>query len=49
MKSALSLTLIASLVGSAPVAAQDRMESTAGPIARAVTREAVRLAADPCM
>ena len=47
MKSALSLTLIASLVGSAPVAAQDRMESTAGPIARAVTREAVRLAADP--
>src|SRR5712691_9271926 len=47
MKSALSLTLIASLVGSAPVAAQDRVESTAGPIARAVTREAVRLAVDP--
>ena len=48
MKSALSLTLIASLAGSAlPVAAQERMESTAGPVARAVTREAVRLAADP--
>jgi hypothetical protein len=48
MKSALSLTLIASLLGSAlPVAAQDRMESTAGPIARAVAREAVRLATEP--
>lgn len=47
MKSALSLTLIASLVGSAlPVAAEDRMESKAGPIARAVTREAVRLGVD---
>lgn len=46
MKSSLSLTLIASLVGSAlPVAAQDRTGSLAGPIARAATREAVRLAA----
>jgi hypothetical protein len=48
MKSALSLTLIVSLVWSAqPVAAQDRMASTAGPIASAVTRLAFRLAADP--
>jgi hypothetical protein len=48
VKSALSLTVIASLVGSAlPVAARDRLESTAGPIARAVTREAVRLATEP--
>ena len=47
MKSALSLTLIVCLVGSAlPAAAQDRFyEPTSGPIARAVTREAVRLAA----
>ena len=46
MKSALSLTLIVCLVGSAlPAAAQDRLdEPTSGPIARAVTREAVRLA-----
>ena len=46
MKSALSLTLIASLVGSVvPVAAQNRVEATS-PIARSLMREAVRLAAD---
>ena len=56
MKSVLSLALIASLVTSAfPVTAKERAETprsldlrgpgpTAGPIARAVTREAVRLA-----
>jgi hypothetical protein len=48
MKSALSLTLIVCLVGSAlPATAQERLgEPTSGPIARAVTREAVRLAAE---
>lgn len=47
MKSALSLALMASLVGPAlPVAAQDRMASTDGPIASAATRAAVRVAAD---
>jgi hypothetical protein len=48
MKTALSLTLIASLVGSAlPVAAQEKTETTAGPLARAITREVIRLAAVP--
>ena len=47
MTSACSLTLIASLVGSAlPVAAQARVGSTAVPIASGVTRAAARLAAD---
>lgn len=47
MKSVLSLALIGSLVGSLlPVAAEDKMEPTAGPIASAVTRAAIRLAAD---
>ena len=46
MKSVVSLTLIAALVGSAmPAAAQDRLESASGPIARAARREAARLAA----
>jgi hypothetical protein len=48
MKSAVSLTLIVSLAGSAlPVAAQHRIASTGRPIAAAITRLAVRLAADP--
>lgn len=43
MKSGLSLTLMVCLAGSAlPVSAQERTE--AGPLARAVTRESVRLA-----
>jgi hypothetical protein len=46
MKSALSLTLTVCLVGSAmPLAGQERLGPTSGPIARAVTREAIRLAA----
>jgi hypothetical protein len=47
MKSALSLALsIVCLVESAPsVAAQERMTPTAGPIERALTSEASRLAA----
>jgi hypothetical protein len=45
MKSALSLILITSLGASAlPVAAEDRMASTSGPIAAAITRAAVQLA-----
>ena len=45
MKSTLSLTLIVCLVASAlPVTAQEQTE-TAGPLARAMTRETVRLAA----
>ena len=46
MKSALSLTLIVCLVGSAiPLAAQERfVEPTSGPIARAVARESARIA-----
>ena len=49
MKSALSLTLIVSLVGSTiPLTAQERIvDSTSGPIALAIAREAVRLAIDP--
>jgi len=48
MKSTCALTLIASLVGSVvPVAAHDRIASTDGPIASAVTRAAIRLAGDP--
>src|SRR2546427_4541438 len=44
MKSALSLTLIASLAGSTlPVVADEN--TTAGPIVRSMTREAARLAA----
>jgi hypothetical protein len=44
MKSAVSLALSICLVSSAlPVAAQDRIVATPGPIARAITREAVRL------
>src|ERR1700686_1630425 len=47
MKSTLSLMLIASLAASAlPVAAQDRIAATSGPIAVAVNRAAVRLAAE---
>ena len=47
MKSAPSLTLVASLMGSAPpVAAQDRMELTAGAIRQAIPREAARMAAE---
>ena len=47
MKSALSLTLIVCLVGSAmPLAARERfVEPTSGPIARAVARESARIAA----
>jgi hypothetical protein len=46
MKSALSLILITSLGASAlPVVAQDRMAATSGPIASAITRAAVQLAA----
>lgn len=44
MKSAVSLALSMCLVSSAfPVAAQDGIAATPGPIARAITREAVRL------
>ena len=44
MKSAISLALSMCLVSSAfPVAAQDGIAATPGPIARAITREAVRL------
>ena len=46
MKSAVSLAMSICLVSSAPtVPAQDRIVPTSGPIARAITREAVRLAA----
>jgi hypothetical protein len=46
MKSALSLILITALgVSALPVAAQDRMASTSGPIAAVITRAAVQLAA----
>jgi hypothetical protein len=48
MKAALSLTLILAVMTSAlPVtAAQERIDRTAGPISRAMTLEAVRLAAE---
>jgi ABC-type nitrate/sulfonate/bicarbonate transport system permease component len=47
MKAALSLTLILSLMTSAlPVTAQERIDRTAGPISRAMTLEAVPLAAE---
>src|SRR5713226_6968850 len=45
MKSALSLTLLASLVGSAlPATAQEKTATTAGPLARAIARRAIELA-----
>src|SRR4051812_29655523 len=48
MKTALSLTLVVSLMMSAlPLTAQESIDSSAGPLSRAVTREAVRLAAKP--
>jgi hypothetical protein len=48
MKVALSLTLVVALMTSAlPVTAQERIDRTAGPISRAITRGAVRLAAEP--
>jgi hypothetical protein len=48
MKVTTSFTLIGCLMTwTVPVAAQDRMESTPGPIGRAIAREAVRLTADP--
>ena len=48
MKSALSLVLVASLATSTvPVAAQEKTESTSGPLARSRTREVARLAAEP--
>ena len=47
MQVAVSIPLIVCLVTSTlPVEAQDRMESTAGPIARAIAREAARLTVD---
>jgi hypothetical protein len=46
MRSALSLTVIVALVGSSvPLVAQESV--TLGPLAQAMTREAVRLAATP--
>ncbi len=48
MKAARSLTLVLALMTSAlPVSAQERTNRTAGPISWAMTREAVRLAAEP--
>ena len=48
MRVVLSITLILCLMTSTrPVAAQNRMESTPGPIARTIAREAARLAVDP--
>jgi hypothetical protein len=50
MKAALSLTLVAALITSAlPVTAQERIDRTAGPIRRAITLEAVRLATEPAV
>jgi hypothetical protein len=47
MRSAVSIPLIVCLVTSTlPLEAQDRMESTAGPIARGIAREAARLTVD---
>jgi hypothetical protein len=47
MQSAVSIPLIVCLVTSTlPLEAQDRMESTAGPIARGIAREAARLTVD---
>src|SRR6476659_8569518 len=47
MRSAASITLIACLVTSTlPLEAQDQMQSTAGPIARGIAREASRLTVD---
>jgi hypothetical protein len=46
MKSTMSLTLITGLMMSAvPIVAQEPTVTSAGPLGRAVTREAVRLAA----
>ena len=48
MKSAIAATLIVCLLGAAlPVAAQDQTHPAAGPLARAITREAVRVATEP--
>jgi hypothetical protein len=48
MKAALSLMLIVCLVGTTlPVTAQERVDRTAGPISRAMSLEAVRLATQP--
>jgi hypothetical protein len=48
MKAALSLTVALALMTSAlPVAAQEGIDRTAGPIGRAIMRETVRLAAAP--
>ena len=50
MKAAPSLALVLFLMTSAlPLTAQERIDRTAGPISRAVTREAVRLAAKPAV
>ena len=47
MKSAIAATLIICLVGAAlPMAAQEQTHQAAGPLARAITREAVRLATE---
>ena len=47
MQSAVSIPLIVCLVTSTlPLEAQDRMELTAGPIARGIAREAARLTVD---
>jgi len=47
MRSAASIPLIVCLVTSTlPLEAQDRMESTAGPIARSIARQAARLTVD---
>ena len=47
MKSALSLTLVASLAASTLPVAADENTPTAGPLARSMTREAARLSAVP--
>jgi hypothetical protein len=50
MKAALSLTLILALMASAlPVTAQEGIDTTAGPIGRAIRRETARLAAEPVL
>jgi len=47
MRPTVSLTLVVALITSAlPVTAQERIDKTAGPISRAITHEAVRLAAE---
>jgi hypothetical protein len=50
METALSLTLVVALITSAlPVTAHERVDRTAGPISRAITIEAARLAAEPAV